>query len=233
MLTKWFGTRSSRPPQRDRFFRPRLEYLEGRLAPSSMMPMDHGGDHGHGNGNGHGNGGDHGGGNGNGNSGNGNGNGSGNGSGNGTGNLNQTGNVHNNIHITGSFNNNTGSFNNLSTVAGSGLLGPGQVGSIGVMFALSSLIAAETGNSSLGTLIDDSVALAVDKYLLLPVNAPALSASGVTGLDQDVTNLNNAIGTLESGLPFIGPVLGDLTFDLTFNALTAAQPSVIPPPPTT
>lgn len=220
MLTKWFGRRSSRSPQRDRFFRPQLEFLEGRFAPSSLVPMDHGGGNGHGHGHGDG------GGNGNGNSGNGNGNGSGNGSGNGTGNLNQTGNVHNNIHITGSFNNNTGSFNNISTVAGSGLLAPGQVGSIGVMFALSSLIAAETGNSNLGTLINDEVALAVDNYLLLPVNAGALSASGVTGLQADVTNLTNAIGTLEAGLPFIGPAIGDLTYDFTYNALVAGQPHI-------
>lgn len=225
MLTKWFRTRSSRPHQRDRFFRPQLEYLEGRLAPSSMMPMDPGG---HGHGHGHGNGGDNGGGNGNGNSGNGNGNGSGNGSGNGIGNINQTGNVHNNIHITNSFNNNTGSFNNVAAMAGTGLLSPGQVGSIGVLFALSSLIAAETGNTNLGTLIDDEVALAVDNYLLLPANAGALSASGKASLTADVdpsnpNGLPAAIGNLEAGLPFIGPAIGDLTYDFTFNSLVAGQ----------
>jgi hypothetical protein len=36
MLRDWFGTRTLRSPERVRFFRPRLEYLEGRLAPSSM-----------------------------------------------------------------------------------------------------------------------------------------------------------------------------------------------------
>jgi hypothetical protein len=36
MFRAWFSSRTTRSPERDRFFRPRLEYLEGRLAPSSM-----------------------------------------------------------------------------------------------------------------------------------------------------------------------------------------------------
>lgn len=36
MFTKWFGTRSSRRPAQENHFRPQLEQLEGRLAPSSM-----------------------------------------------------------------------------------------------------------------------------------------------------------------------------------------------------
>lgn len=36
MLTKWFGTRSSRSPKHGGFFRPQLEALEDRLPPSSV-----------------------------------------------------------------------------------------------------------------------------------------------------------------------------------------------------
>ncbi|HEY7314539.1 MAG TPA: hypothetical protein VH643_34645 [Gemmataceae bacterium] len=36
MLTKWFSPRTPRPSVRPCHFRPQLEYLEGRLAPSSM-----------------------------------------------------------------------------------------------------------------------------------------------------------------------------------------------------
>ncbi len=51
MLRDWFGTRAPRSPERNRFFRPELEYLEGRLAPSNMgmAPQDDNGggdDHG-------------------------------------------------------------------------------------------------------------------------------------------------------------------------------------------
>jgi len=58
MLSNWFGTRTPRPSQRDRYVRPKLEFLENRLAPSAMGMGPHddngGGDdngHGHGNGN--------------------------------------------------------------------------------------------------------------------------------------------------------------------------------------
>jgi hypothetical protein len=44
MLTKWFGARSPRTPERDRYFRPQLECLEGRLAPSSFNGNGNGGD---------------------------------------------------------------------------------------------------------------------------------------------------------------------------------------------
>lgn len=216
MLTKWFGTRSSRSPKHDRFFRPSLEYLEGRLAPSGLVPMDQGDGGGHGHGH-HGNG-----------NGNDNGNGHGNSNNNAGGGgiigpvagpvVNQAGNVHNNIHITGSFNNNTGSFNNVASAAGAGFLGPGQAGAIGALFALSSLIATETSNSNIGTLIDDEIALAVDNYINGLVPGTISSA--------DISKLTSAITTLESGLPFIGPAIGDLAYDVTFGALTAAQPTI-------
>ena len=38
MLTNWFGARPARPSARGRFFRPTLERLENRLAPSSSGP---------------------------------------------------------------------------------------------------------------------------------------------------------------------------------------------------
>jgi hypothetical protein len=206
MLTKWLKSRSPRSPQSNRFFRPELEALEGRLAPSNIVPFV-----GPGHGNGHGNG-----------------NGNGNGKGNGGGDpspapiagpvVNQSGNVHNNIHISGSFNNNTGSFNNVVGVAGAGLLGPSQVGAIGALFALSSLLAAETSNTSVGTLVDDEIALAVDNYIngLLPGTISS----------TDISNLTTAISGLESGLPFIGPVLGSLAYNVTFDALKMAQPTI-------
>jgi hypothetical protein len=53
MFDNWFRTRTPGSPERERFFRPRLECLEGRLAPSSMMM---GGDDGHGHGHGDGGG---------------------------------------------------------------------------------------------------------------------------------------------------------------------------------
>jgi hypothetical protein len=38
MFRDWFGSRTLHAPKRDRFFRPSLEFLEGRLAPSGMGP---------------------------------------------------------------------------------------------------------------------------------------------------------------------------------------------------
>lgn len=101
------------------------------------------------------------------------------------------------------------SFNNWASVAGAGLLSPAQGGNIGVFFAFNSLLAAETGNTNVGTSMDDEIALAVDKYLLLPANSGALSSNGMTGL--------------EARLPFIGSAIGDLTYDFTFNSLATGQ----------
>lgn len=135
--------------------------------------------------------------------------------------VNQTGVINvagdgNSVHINNSF-------NNIAFVAGAGLLSPAQVGNVGVFFALSSLLAAETGNTNVGTLMDDEVALAVDNYLLLPANSGALSTSAMNILGTDVTNLTKAMGALEARLPFIGPAIGDLTYDFTFNSLVAGQ----------
>lgn len=43
MLTKWFGSRTSRLPLRESFFRPQLEALEDRLPPSSVHGNGDGG----------------------------------------------------------------------------------------------------------------------------------------------------------------------------------------------
>lgn len=128
----------------------------------------------------------------------------------------------NSVHINNSFNNDTGSFNNRASVAGAGLFSPAQVGNIGALFALNSLLAAETGNTNVGTSMDDEVALAVDNYLLLPASSGAFT-NGMTGLGTDVTNLTRTIGTLEARLPFIGSAIGDLTYDFTFNSLVAGH----------
>ena len=197
MLTKWFGTSASGSSKSDRFFRPQLEYLEGRLAPSSVVPMD---SHGNGNGNGHGNG---------------------NGGGPpGHSNVHNMNNTHYNIHITGSFNGNVDSFNNVVAVAGTGAVGPGQVGAIGALFNLSGLVAAETSSSQLGMLIDDEIALAVDTYLSSTLGL------NITGLDNAMTILNTDIhnNPLESTL--VGQVVGSLAFDVTMDALTMAQPTI-------
>ncbi len=202
MRINWFRTRTPSSPERDRFFRPELESLEGRLAPSNVMPFGHG----NGNGNGHGDGG-----------------GPHHGPPAAGPIVNQAGAVnvagdHNNIHITGSFNNNTGSFNNVAGVAGAGLLGPGQLGAVGALFAFSYLLAAETSNPSVATLIDDEIALAVDNYIngLLPGTISS----------TDIGKLTTAISGLESSLPFIGPVLGNLAYTVTYDALTMAQPTI-------
>jgi hypothetical protein len=142
--------------------------------------------------------------------------------------VNQTGVINvggdgNSVHNNNSFNNNTGSFNNMASVAGAGLLSPARVGNVGVLFAFNSLLAAEAGNTNVGSLMEDKVALSVDNYLLLPANFGVLSTSGMTSLGTDVTNLTKGIGPLEAGLPFIGPAIGDLTYDFTFNWLAAGQ----------
>lgn len=210
MLTKWFGSRSSRLPQRDRRFRPELEFLEGRFAPSNLVPMDPGNGHGHGHGNGNGNDNGH----------HGNGNGNNNVNGNGFGNINQAGNVHNNIHITNSFNNASNSFNNVATLAGAGYFSPVQTGSLGVLFAASSLLTAQTSNTSLGMLINDEIALAVDNYLLAQ---PAVASSSLAGsLSTNAAALNGAIGSLEGTV--IGQLVGTAIYDLTSTALTVAGP---------
>jgi hypothetical protein len=129
----------------------------------------------------------------------------------------------NSVHVNNSFKNNTGSFNNMASVAGTGRLSPAQVGNVGVISAFRSLLGAQTGNTNVGTLMENKVALTVDNYLLLPANSGALNTSGMTGLDTDVNNLTKAIGTLEAGLPFIGPVIGDLTYDFSFTSLVAGQ----------
>jgi hypothetical protein len=53
MLTNWFARRAPRSRTKILSFRPRLESLEERNAPSAVVPMDSG--HGNGNGNGNGN----------------------------------------------------------------------------------------------------------------------------------------------------------------------------------
>jgi hypothetical protein len=198
MFTQWFGTRPSRSPQRDRFFRPSLEYLEGRLAPSSMVPMDPG--HGHGNGNGP--------------PGHSNGNG-----GNVIGpvnapSINQAGNVHNNIHI-----NAVNSFNN--TITNSFILMPAQQASVAGLFSISFGLAGALSSPQLGSLLSEEVALGVDTYL----NGLGLSKL-IPSLPGDIAALKADIAANALGSTAIGSAIGSLVYNATLDALTTAQPTI-------
>lgn len=199
MRTNWFRTRTPSSPERDRFFRPELEALEGRLAPSNVVPFGHG----NGNGNGHGHGNDNG------------------------GDppapvaapINQTGGInvvgdHNNIHINNSFNG--------VPLPGFSMLSAGQSVVLGKLFLLSDLLATELSSSNLGSLINDEIALAVDKYL---ASFPAV-ASAIPTLSTDISTLQSdtAANPLES-TP-LGSIVGMLAFDVASTALTTAQPTI-------
>ncbi|HEY7311391.1 MAG TPA: hypothetical protein VH643_18665 [Gemmataceae bacterium] len=142
-------------------------------------------------------------------------NGNGNGNGNGGGHVN----IHENIHITNSFNNATNSFN------GSTFLAPPQQAAVGGLSLLSSLLAAELGNSNLNTLLNDEIALAVDSFLVMQPGIMAVP-SLVSSLKTDIGTLTNAIGMNPLENSPIGHALGMVAFDVTMDALAAAQPTI-------
>ncbi len=195
MSVKLFGTRTSRRMEPNRFFRPELEHLESRLAPSS----GHG--HGHGD-NSQGQ----------------------------EGNQpppvlvsppdNSHNNVHNNVHITATNSFNT-TINITNSFNGSSFLAPPQQSSVQMLNSLSSLLAAEMGNSQLGSLLSNEIALAVDNYLL-----PFASTLGLSTLKGDMSTLQNAINTNPLESTPVGQLIGTLAYDVTTAALTAAQPTV-------
>lgn len=200
MFRALFRTRSLRTPERECSFRPSLEYLEGRLAPSGLGPMDDHGPHGppgppHGppgppppagvsNGN------------------------------------------SSNVNAHGSFNNSTitDSFNN--TINNTIILMPTQQSSVQGLLGISSFLSGALNNPQLGSLLNDEIALAVDTYLTSAPISSILPASVETSLKADITTLNTAISAnpLESSL--IGQAIGTLAFDATLNALTSAQATI-------
>lgn len=193
MLTRWFRTRTPRSPQRDPFFRPQLECLEGRLAPSGLGPMD---DHGNGNGNGHDH--DHGG---------------------PPPHAGVSNGISSGVNAHSSFNGSTitDSFNN--TINNTIILMPSQQAAVGGMLSLASLLAGGLSSPQLGSLLNDEIALGVDTYL----NTLGLS-NVIPTLPGDIATLKAAIAANPVESSPIGQALGMVAFDVTMDALTAAQP---------
>lgn len=200
MFRALFRTRTFRTPERERFFRPSLEYLEGRLAPSGVGPMDGHGPHGPpgpppgppgppppagiSNGN------------------------------------------SSNINAHGSFNNSTitDSFNN--TINNTIILMPTQQSSVQGLLGISSFISGALNNPQLGTLLNDEIALAVDTYLTSAPISSILPANVESSLKADMTTLNSAISANPVESSLVGQVIGTLAFDATLNALTSAQATI-------
>ncbi len=200
MLTKWFKTRTLRAVNEDRSFRPWLEILEDRNAPSGLGPMDPHGPHGHQ--------GPHGppppapvgppapap--------------------------VSNNNNITSGVNAHGSFNNSTitDSFNN--TITNTFILMPTQQSAIGGLLGIGTLVSSM--NSQLGSLIRDEIALAVDTYL---ESFPAVAAA-LPSLKTDISTLNAAIAANSLESTAFGAEAGTLVFDVTMNALTSAQPTI-------
>lgn len=201
MFTKWLTDRPTRTPMKDRTFRPWLESLEERNAPSGHGP---GGGDDKGGGDDH----DH----------------------HGppppppaTVSASQS----SSINAHGSFNNSTftNSFNNTMNVVVN--LPPAQSGAVGGLLGISGLLSTALSNPQLGTLLNDEIALAVDNYLTgTPAIASVLGSTVVSTLKTDAATLSSAIAAnpLESNP--IGAAIGMFVYDLTSSALTAAQPKI-------
>lgn len=206
MLTKWFGTRALRSAKKDLSFRPWLESLEDRNAPSGLGPMD---DHGHGHGNGNGD--DHGphgppppppppaG---------------------------VSNGISSNVNAHGSFNGSTitDSFNN--TINNTVVLMPSQQTAVQGLLGLSGLLASTLNSAQLGSLLNDEIALAVDTYLTSSAIASSLPASLVSSLKADQATLSAAISANPLDASPIGQALGTLAYDTTLDALMAAQATI-------
>lgn len=215
MFTKWFTDRPTRTPMKDRTFRPWLESLEERNAPSGHGP---GGDHDH----------DHGppdhhqppppppGPTNNG--------------------------VVNNVNASagngnhGSFNHSTitGSFNNTvnntitNTVNVMVNMAPGQAFAVEGLFGFSGFLSTALSNPNLGALLNDEIAMAVDNYLTTPSIAMSLglSSNTVNTLKSDASTLSAAIGANPLENSPIGAAVGMLVYDFTASALTSGQPTI-------
>lgn len=202
MLTKWFASSTSRSLEKDRSFRPRLEYLEQRNAPSAFGPGD---DHGHGHGHDHGpphgpppppvN----------------------------NGVVSSTG-ISSGVNAHGSFNGSTitDSFNN--TINYTVNLMPAQKAAVAGLFSTGFSLGAM--NPQLGSLVNDEIALAVDTYLTSPAISAVLPASVVSSLDADKATLSAAIAANPLDSTLFGQVIGSVAYGVTLHALTSAQATI-------
>ena len=199
MLTKWLTARPSRMARKDCSFRPWLESLEERNAPSGHGPGggdDKGGgdDHGH-----HGP----------------------------PPPATVSASQSSSINAHGSFNNSTftNSFNNTMNVVVN--LPPAQSGAVGGLLGISGFLSSALSNPQLGTLLNDEIALAVDNYLTnTPAIASGLGSSVVSTLKTDAATLTAAIAANPVESSPIGAAVGMFVFNLTSGALTAAQPTI-------
>lgn len=204
MLTKWLTARPSRMARKDCSFRPWLESLEERNAPSGHGPGG-GDDKGGGDDNDHGH--------------------------HGppppppptTVSASQS----SSINAHGSFNNSTftNSFNNTMNVVVN--LPPAQSGAVGGLLGISGFLSSALSNPQLGTLLNDEIALAVDNYLTgTPAIASVLGSSVVSTLKTDAATLASAIAANPLESSPIGAAVGMFVYNLTSSALTAAQPTI-------
>jgi hypothetical protein len=197
MFTGFFRSRTPRPNQPESGFRPLLENLEDRMALSAMMgPGD---DHGppHGPPPGH--------------------------qpppppahtsaSGDNNGSLNGS---LNHSTITGSFN---GSFN--TTVTNNYVLMPMQQAATQTLSMYGSLLGMGLNMPQLGSLVNEEIGLAVDKYLL------QANIGNSSSLQADINNLTAAISSNPAEHNPFGSLIGSVTYDLTYNALVTTQAGI-------
>ena len=125
------------------------------------------------------------------------------------------------VNASGSFNGSTitDSFNN--TITNTVILMPTQQAALAGLFSASLGLANALSNPQLGTLLNDEIALGVDTYL----NTLGLS-SVIPSLPGDIATLNAAISASPLESTLIGQTLGNLAFDVTVDALMAAQPKI-------
>jgi hypothetical protein len=200
MFAKWFGAPSPRRSEQANRFRPQLEYLEGRLAPSAMGAVPY---NGHGNGNGNGNGG-----------------------GGPPGHVNNNGNNHENIHINqhDNFNlsDNTGVgivLNNLSVNQTVTSIGTPAIQLEQQLF--SALVQAVM--TTPGATIGDALSLASDEFQLGQDTGMLLQGILSTGTTNAtlVTTIHNLQTAIQSNIletSAAGQLAGTLAFDVGLNA---------------
>jgi hypothetical protein len=130
----------------------------------------------------------------------------------------------------GSFNNSTitGSFNttvNNTTVSVN--LTMGQTAGVGQLLGISNFLSSALSNPQLGSLLNDEIALAVDHYLTsTPAIASVLGTTVVSDLTNDAATLTAAIAANPLEASPIGALIGTVAYDLTSSALMGAQPTI-------
>ncbi len=119
----------------------------------------------------------------------------------------------------------TNSFNNTTNVTVNPP--PAQSGAAGGLLGSSNVLSSVLGNSQLGTLLNDEIALAVDNYLTsTPAIASVLGSTVVSDLKADAATLSSAISANSLESSSIGAAVGMFVYTLTSDALTAAQPKI-------